>query len=77
MKTENTNEEPNADNGYPLLSDVDRRDILLKAVLDILEKQKDSTYVLNFFEQTAFYDDAKCDGYCLYEDIKSYLEDGV
>jgi len=25
MKTENTNEEPNADNGYPLLGDVDSR----------------------------------------------------
>jgi len=52
----------------------DRKEILLKAVLDILEKQEKSSYVLNFFEQTAFYDGVNCDGYCLMEDIKICLE---
>jgi len=53
---------------------MDRKEILLRAVLEILEKQEKSHYVLNFFEQTAFYDEAECDGYCLMEDIKSCLE---
>lgn len=52
----------------------DRKKILLKAVVDILEKLDDSTYVLSFFEQIAFYDDAECDGSCLLEDIKIELD---
>ena len=52
-----------------------RHIILLEAVHQILQKCEDSHYVLNFMEETANYDGTECDGYCLMEDIKSYLED--
>lgn len=43
----------------------DRAIILLKACRDLLNKQKDSFYVLNLLEEIVFYDDADCDGsYC-------------
>ncbi len=47
--------------------------ILLKACRDLLNKQKDSFYVLNLLTETAFYDGADCDGYCLSDDIEDYL----
>lgn len=50
-----------------------RMEILLGAVVQILEKQEKSPYVLSFFEQTAFYDEAECDGYCVFEEIKEIL----
>lgn len=49
--------------------------ILLKATSDILEKLDDTPYVLNFFGQTAIWDDAECDGYCLMEEINELLEE--
>ena len=52
----------------------DKRAIeLLKACKDLLEKQVNSFYVLNVLEETVFYDGTDCDGFCLLEDIKSYL----
>jgi hypothetical protein len=48
--------------------------ILLEAVKQILDKTNTSYYVDSFFNFTAIYDDAECDGYCLYEDIKYLLE---
>ena len=56
---------------------MERANILLKANYDILQKQKDSPYVLNIFEQTAVWDGAECDGYCLMEEIEDYLEYGT
>ena len=53
----------------------ERMEILLKAVVQILEKQDRSHYVLNFFEQTAIYDETECDGYCVFEEIKEILND--
>lgn len=50
-----------------------RANVLLKATLDLLRKQKDSQYVLNLLENTAFYDNAECDGYCLFDDIENFL----
>lgn len=47
--------------------------ILLKACRDLLNKQKDSFYVLNLLTETIFYDGADCDGYCLSDDIEDYL----
>lgn len=47
----------------------DRKDILLKAAFDLLNKQRTSRYVLNLLEQTAHYDETDCDGYCLMRDI--------
>jgi hypothetical protein len=51
----------------------DRKIILLKACRDLLRKQEDSVYVLNLLEETVFYDDADCDGYCLLDDIEAEL----
>lgn len=49
--------------------------VLLKAVLDILKKCDDGPFVEDVFEQTAFYDEAECDGYCLRDDIASLLDE--
>lgn len=51
----------------------DRKTVLLKAAYELLKKQADSRYVLNLLEQTAFYDCADCDGYCLMDDIAAEL----
>jgi hypothetical protein len=53
---------------------MDRKVILLQACLQLLEKQESSHYVLNMLEETAFYDEAECDGYCLMEDIRDELQ---
>jgi hypothetical protein len=54
----------------------DRATVLLKAVLEILNKCDEGPFVKNVFEETAYYDEADCDGYCLKEDIENYLEFG-
>jgi hypothetical protein len=51
-----------------------RAKILLKAAYDLLQKQQESHFVLNLLEKTVHYDEADCDGYCLQEDISSFLE---
>lgn len=51
----------------------DRAITLLKACCNLLNKQKDSFYVLNLLTETVFYDGADCDGYCLSDDIEDYL----
>lgn len=56
------------------MSRMDRAITLLKACVELLEKQKNSHFVLNMLTETVFYDDAECDGYCLIEDIKAELE---
>ena len=53
-----------------------RAEILLRACYDLLNLQKDSSYVLDLLREKVFYDDCYCDGYCLMEDISSYLEIG-
>ena len=52
----------------------DRAVTLLRACLDLLNKQKESYYVLNVLEQTVYYDGTDCDGYCLSKDIELYLD---
>ena len=54
----------------------ERAKVLLKACFDLLQKQQESYYVLNLLRETINYDDADCDGYCLQEDIKDFLEIG-
>ena len=51
----------------------DRKTILLRACKDMLEKIKDSPYVISPFETTVFYDGADCDGFCLLDDITTEL----
>ena len=56
----------------------DRVMVLLKACLALLDKQKESRYVLNLLEQMVVYDGTDCDGYCLSDGIRDYLmEKGV
>lgn len=52
----------------------DRAKILIKATIDILAKCDSGMYVKNVMEETAFWDDAECDGYCLKEDLKDFIE---
>lgn len=47
---------------------------LLKATVDLLTKQKNSGVVLDILTETVEYDETDCDGYCLLQDIKDYLE---
>ena len=54
----------------------DRATVLLKAVLEILNKCDEGPYVKDFFCETAFYDETDCDGYCLKDDIEFFLEYG-
>ena len=51
----------------------DRKVTLLKACMNLLQKQENSHYVLDLLSETVHYDEADCDGYCLLEDIKSEL----
>ena len=46
---------------------------LLKACKELLNKQNESSYVLNMLETTVYYDEADCDGNCLLEDIDALL----
>lgn len=48
--------------------------VLLKATYEILKQQEESPYVLNILEQTTVWDGVECDGYCLKDDIKDWLE---
>ncbi len=47
----------------------DRTVVLLQAALDILTKCDN-----NSMSKTAFYDGTDCDGHCLMQDIKDYLD---
>lgn len=53
--------------------DFKRAKVLLKAMCDMMKKQDNSRYVLNIFETTAVWDNAECDGYCLYEEAKELI----
>ena len=53
--------------------DENRAITLLMAARELLEKQKESPYVLNLLCETVFYDGVYCDGYCLSDDILDYL----
>ena len=57
-----------------LKQEYDRAKVFIKAIHDLLQKQKDSYYVLDLLAETVFYDDADCDGYCLYEETGEWLE---
>ena len=60
-----------------LKAQLERAKVYLKATSDLLQKQNESHYVLNLLETTVFYDEVDCDGYCLKDDIDSFLEMGV
>jgi len=51
----------------------DRKDILLRAALDLLMRSDRSPIVLDASEILLHYDGVDCDGYCLMVDIASEL----
>lgn len=51
---------------------MDRKIKLLKAVRQLLKRQE--SYTSFILDETIFYDDADCDGYCLLQDIEAELE---
>lgn len=51
----------------------DRKTTLLKACRDLLQKQDDSSYIINLLAEPIEYDGCECDGGCLLEDIKEEL----
>lgn len=51
----------------------DRARTLLKAAYDLLLMQECSSDILNLLEQTVYYDNTDCDGYCLMTDIEAEL----
>lgn len=53
---------------------IERAEILLTAMNDLLNKCRDSRVVENIFEQTAIWDDVECDGGCWHEEVKALLE---
>lgn len=57
-----------------LKREYDRAKVLIKATHDLLQKQRDSFYVLDLLSETVFYDGADCDGYCLWEETGEWLE---
>lgn len=48
---------------------MDRKEYLLRACYELLDKQNKSSYVLNLLSEIVNYDEADCDGHCLMEDI--------
>lgn len=53
--------------------DIERAILLLGKVLELLDRQDESIYVLNLLEELVFYDGVECDGYCLKNDIECLL----
>jgi hypothetical protein len=51
----------------------ERAKILIKAAIDILERCKNSPYVLDALQVTATWDDAECEGSCLLEEMKDVI----
>ena len=58
-----------------MIEDSDRAVTLLKATLQILQKCRNAPCIIDVLGETAFYDGTDCDGYCLMDDIKCYLEE--
>lgn len=54
---------------------LERAKILLQAMLDMMHKQEQTSYVQNIFELTAVWDGAECDGGCWQEEARDLLEE--
>lgn len=53
--------------------DAERAEILIRAMVEMLDKQAKSHYVTDPFEMTAIWDGAECDGGCWFEEAKALL----
>ena len=51
----------------------DRKTVLLRACLEVLEEQNNMRILINVLESTVIYDNTECDGYCLMNDIREEL----
>jgi hypothetical protein len=51
----------------------DRREVLLKAAYDMIDKLIESPIVLECAGETVFYDGVECDGYCLRDELAHEL----
>jgi archaellum biogenesis ATPase FlaH len=55
---------------------LEKREIhLLKAVVSLLSQQERSSYIIDMLSALVVYDGAECDGSCLLDDIRDFLED--
>lgn len=54
---------------------MDRKIVLLKACMELLQKQEQSETVLNLLDEAVQYDNAECDGSWLLGDIKELLKE--
>lgn len=54
---------------------LERAETLLRATYELLNKQKETIYVLNILEQVVFYDGVECEGSCLMEDIEEWFDE--
>ena len=52
-----------------------RAETLLQATYKLLQKQENSSYVLNLMAETVYYDEADCDGACLMDDIRYWFDE--
>lgn len=52
----------------------DRKEILLRAAYDLLQKCNEGPYVQDVMSVTAIWDDIECDGMCLMEEIGDLLD---
>lgn len=52
---------------------VGRELVLLRATYQLLKQQTETPYVINVLEQSTVWDEARCDGYCLMEEIEELL----
>ena len=59
----------------PYIEALDRAKTLLKATWNLLQKQKETIYVLNMLEELVYYDEAECDGSCLMDDIDYWFDE--
>ena len=49
--------------------------VLLNAVRELLEIQEKSGVVVDILNQSVYYDETMCDGWCVLDDIRAYLEE--
>lgn len=54
--------------------DIERAFILLNATMEILNKCKDSSIILDPMCVTSVWDGVECDGHCLLEEISELIE---
>ena len=52
-----------------------RAETLLQATYKLLQKQENSSYVLNLLAENVYYYETDCDGACLMDDIRYWFDE--